>query len=83
MRTNIFAYIEDQRERIIDDFKKLISYKTVSSRHDNTAEFKNASECIISYLREAGLDNVMSISDFGNPIIYAEKFTDPSILCAL
>ena len=79
MHTNIFAYIEDQRKSIIDDFRKLISYKTVSSRHDNAEEFKNASECIISYLLEADLDNVTSISDFGNPIIYAEKFTDPSL----
>ena len=78
MRTNIFAYIEDQRERIIDDFRKLISYKTVSSRHDNAVEFKNASDCITSFLCKAGLDKVTSISDFGNPIIYAEKIIDPS-----
>ena len=72
MDKKINEYIEKNKERYLSEFGKLISYKTVAMDKNSKNEFDKCTDYIKNLLSDY-VDKITLITDFGNPIIIAEK----------
>ena len=72
MDNKINEYIEKNKEKYISELSKLISFKTVAMDKNSKNEFDNCTDYIKNLLSDY-VDKITLITDFGNPIIIAEK----------
>lgn len=70
-------YIEENKERFIEELFGLIRIPSISSMAENRAEMDKAADYWIKILKEAGADRAEKFETPGNPVVFAEKIIDP------
>ncbi len=76
----VFEYVKKNLDNYVDkELSQLISYKTVAHYKETKDDFTRAANDIKLWLEKAGIEEVQLISDFGNPIIYGNKFVDKDL----
>jgi len=79
----IKTYIEQNKQRFIEELFDLIRIPSISSLSENKMEMYRAAEYWKKILEEAGADKVEIFDTIGHPITYGEKIIDsklPTIL---
>jgi acetylornithine deacetylase/succinyl-diaminopimelate desuccinylase-like protein len=79
----IRQYIEDHKQRLLDELFDLLRFPSVSADPKYKADVFNTAEYTAAKLREAGADNVEVCQTAGYPIVYGEKIIDstkPTVL---
>ncbi len=72
-------YIEENKDRFIEELFGLIRIPSVSSKSEHKADMHRATEYIKKSLLEAGADMAEVIPTEGHPVVYAEKIINPSL----
>lgn len=71
--TTIHQYIEDNKDRFLDELLDLLRIPSVSTDKKFKGDIVNAANFLKDRLIEAGADQVEVCPTNGNPIVYAEK----------
>ena len=71
-------YIEQNRQRFLDELFDLIRIPSISSLSDHKTDMYRAAEYWKRILLEAGADRAVVYETDGNPVTYGEKIIDPS-----
>ena len=83
MMQDLKQYIEDNKERFLEELFSLIRIPSISSIADHKPDMYRAAEMWKKLLLEAGADKAEIMETEGNPVTYAEKFLDaayPTVL---
>lgn len=75
---DIKQYIEENKQRFLDELFELIRIPSISSIADHKPDMYRAAEQWKKILLEAGADKAEIIETAGNPVTYGEKIIDPS-----
>ncbi len=75
----INAFIEENKERFLEELFGLIRIPSVSSKSEHKPDMQRATEYIKKSLLDAGADMAEVIPTDGHPVVYAEKIIDPSL----
>ena len=70
------SYIEDNKERFLEELFGLIRIPSISSLSENRSEMDKAATYWVKILNEAGVDRAEVFATAGNPIVFAEKMID-------
>jgi len=76
--TLIDSYIEENKDRFLEELFGLIRIPSISSLADNKPEMYRAAEYWKQLLLNAGADRAEVYESEGNPVTYAEKIIDPN-----
>ncbi len=76
---NIKAYIEQHKDRFIDELIQLLKIPSISADPKYKNDVLKTSEIIKTRLLEAEVDYAEICETDGYPIVYAEKIIDPSL----
>jgi acetylornithine deacetylase/succinyl-diaminopimelate desuccinylase-like protein len=71
--TAIKTYIDQNRDRFLEELFELIRIQSVSAKEENKPDMTRAAELIKAYLKKAGADKAELFPTAGNPVIYGEK----------
>lgn len=80
---NIKNYIEENKQRFLDELFELIRIPSISAKKDHKPDMIKTAEHLKNSLLKAGVDKAEVFSTEGNPVVYAEKIIDktkPTIL---
>ena len=72
-------YIEDNKQRFLDELFELIRIPSISSLAENKPDMYRAAEMWKKILMDAGADKAEVYETEGNPITYGEKMIDPAL----
>ena len=75
----IRKYVEENKNRFLDELFGLIRIPSISARPENKADMLSATEYIKKNLLEAGVDVAEVIETDGHPVVYAEKLINPDL----
>jgi acetylornithine deacetylase/succinyl-diaminopimelate desuccinylase-like protein len=75
----IKTYIEENKERFLDELFGLIRIPSISSIAANKPDMYKAAEYWKKTLLEAGVDRAEVYETEGNPVTYGEKIIDPAL----
>jgi acetylornithine deacetylase/succinyl-diaminopimelate desuccinylase-like protein len=75
---NIKNYIEQNKDRFLDELFGLIRIPSISSEADKKPEMLRAAEYWKKSILEAGADKAEIMATEGNPVVYGEKIIDPA-----
>src|SRR5690554_2571916 len=75
---NIKSYIEENKDRFIDELFELLKIPSVSADSAYKEDVLKAAEVVRKKLEEAGADNTELCETAGYPVVYGEKLIDPS-----
>ncbi|QKG80680.1 dipeptidase [Tenuifilum thalassicum] len=76
---NIKAYIEENKERFLDELFGLLRIPSISSISEHKPDMVKAAEYWRDTLLKAGADKAEVMPTPGNPVVYGEKITDPKL----
>lgn len=76
--THIESYIEENKERFLEELFGLIRIPSISSIEANKPEMYRAAEYWKQLLLKAGADRAEVYESEGNPVTYGEKMIDPA-----
>jgi acetylornithine deacetylase/succinyl-diaminopimelate desuccinylase-like protein len=76
---HIKEYIEEHKDRFLEELFGLIRIPSISSEADKKEEMMRAAEYWKRSLREAGADRTEIFETPGNPVVYGEKIIDPAL----
>ncbi|RLD37212.1 MAG: dipeptidase [Bacteroidetes bacterium] len=76
---SIKTYIEENKDRFLDELFGLIRIPSISSISANKPDMYKAAEYWKKTLLEAGVDRAEVYETEGNPVTYAEKIIDPAL----
>ena len=79
----IKEYINNNKERFLDELFELLRIESVSADSKFKNEVNKAADWLVNSFKKISLDNVEKIKTKGHPIVYAEKILDdtfPTIL---
>lgn len=76
---NINNYIEQNKERFLEDLFGLIRIPSISSLKENKPEMYKAAEYWKQTLLNAGADKAQVYETAGNPVTYGEKIINPKL----
>jgi acetylornithine deacetylase/succinyl-diaminopimelate desuccinylase-like protein len=74
----INIYIEEHKERFLEELFGLIRIPSISSLSENRPEMYRAAEYWVKILNEAGVDHAAVFETSGNPVVFASKVVDPA-----
>ncbi|MGL5682439.1 MAG: dipeptidase [Marinifilaceae bacterium] len=74
----IKAYIEENKERFLEELFELIRIPSISAKSENKPDMYRCAEQWKKILLEAGADKAEVFETDGNPVTYAEKIIDPA-----
>lgn len=74
----IREYINQNRERIIEEWSSLIRIPSISAEHEHKADMTRTANRWVELLLAAGADRAEVMPTDGNPIVYGEKIIDPT-----
>jgi acetylornithine deacetylase/succinyl-diaminopimelate desuccinylase-like protein len=74
----IRSYVELNRDRFISELIDLLRIPSVSADPEFKDDIHEAAEYLKARLKDAGAEKIEICPTEGNPIVYAEKITDPS-----
>ena len=80
---NIKQYIEESKERFLDELFELLRIPSISSATEHKEDMAKMAELLKTKLLDAGVDKAMLIPTKGNPVVYGEKIIDqakPTVL---
>ncbi len=72
-------YIEENKERFLEELFGLIRIPSISSIAENKPEMYKAAEYWKKLLLEAGVDKAEIFETDGNPVTFGEKIIDPAL----
>ena len=72
-------YIEENKERFLNELFELIRIPSISSEVEHKPDMYRCAEKWISLLLAAGADKAEVYETEGNPVTYGEKIIDPSL----
>jgi acetylornithine deacetylase/succinyl-diaminopimelate desuccinylase-like protein len=75
----IKSYIEENKQRFLDELFGLIRIPSVSAKPEHKEDMFKATDYVKKSLLEAGVDKAEVISTEGHPVVYAEKMIDPNL----
>jgi len=75
----IKEYIENNRDRFLQELFGLIRIPSISSEADHKEDMIKAAEYWKKTLLQSGSDKAEIFTTDGNPVVYAEKIIDPSL----
>ena len=75
----ILTYIEDNKDRFLDELFQLLEIPSVSADKDYEDDVFDAAEFIKEKLEEAGAENVEICPTEGFPVVFGEKILDPAL----
>ncbi|SDL67272.1 dipeptidase [Pedobacter antarcticus] len=75
----IKKYVEDNKQRFLDELFELLRFPSVSADPKYKADVLKTADFVAAKLQEAGADKVEICQTAGYPIIYGEKIIDPSL----
>ena len=78
MTTLIESYIEENKDRFIEELFELIRIPSISSLAANKPEMYRAAEYWKQLLLDAGADRAEVYESDGNPVTFGEKIIDPA-----
>jgi len=76
---NIKTYIEENKDRFIEELIELLKIPSVSADSAFSQDVIDTSEAVKESLEKAGCDNVEICETDGYPIVYGEKIIDPNL----
>ncbi len=79
MAESIKTYIDQHKDRFINELFDLLRIPSVSTDSTFKAEVRKAAEFLKQKLEEAGAEKVELCETGGNPIVYGEKIIDPAL----
>ncbi len=79
MMGNITTYIENNKDRFIDELFGLMRIPSVSSKTEHKEDMHRACDYLRKSLLDAGAEEAEVIPTEGHPVVYAEKIIDPSL----
>ncbi len=77
--TNIRQYIEENKQRFLDELFGLIRIPSISSEEKHQPDMLKAAEYWKKLLLEAGADKAEVMTTTGSPVVYGEKMINPSL----
>ena len=75
----IKTYIENNRDRFLEELFELIRIPSVSLKEENKPDMIKAAELIKTHLIKAGADRAELFTTEGNPIVYGEKIISDKV----
>ena len=75
----ILSYIEDHKQRFLDELFDLLRIPSVSADSKFSGDVRKTAEMVKSRLLEAGCDNAELVETPGHPVVYGEKMIDPNL----
>ncbi len=75
---NLKSYIEENKQRFLDELFGLIRIPSISSLSENKEDMLKAAEYWKDMILKAGADKVEVMPTEGNPVVYGEKIIDPN-----
>lgn len=75
----IRKYIEQHRDRFLEELFDLIRIPSISARTENRADMDKAAQFIRDALLKAGADHTEVMDTAGMPVVYGHKMVDPSL----
>ncbi len=75
---NTQQYIDNNRERFLEELFSLIRIPSISSEREHKEDMVCCAERWRELLLQAGADTARLISTTGNPLVYGEKIVDPT-----
>ena len=73
---NVKQYIEDNKDRFLEELFELIRIPSISSDSTHKDDMLKAAECWKKILLEAGADKAEIMPTDGHPVTYGEKIID-------
>jgi len=84
MDSTVDNYIENNRERFLEELKAFLSIPSVSTLPEHKPDIERACAFVAQRLRDAGIENVERIPTDGHPLVYGEWMKapgQPTVLC--
>ena len=75
----IKSYIEENKDRFLEELFDLIRIPSVSAKEENKEDMLRAAEYLKNSLMEAGADKATIYSTEGHPVLVGEKIIDKSL----
>lgn len=72
MSTPTIEYVEQHRERFLDQLRELLTIPSISTLSEHTADVRRAAEWLAAHLSDIGLDRAQVMDTEGHPIVHAE-----------
>ncbi len=79
MQDDIKQYIEDHKDRFLNELFELLRIPSVSADPEFSANVEEAAQFVKNKLKEAGADKAEVCPTEGNPIVFGEKMVDPGL----
>lgn len=70
-------YIEDNRNRFFEELFSLLRIPSISAKKEHKQDMVRCAERLVELLLEAGVDEAYVSPSKGNPVVYAQKITNP------
>lgn len=80
---NVKQYIEENKDRFLEELFELIRIPSISSINDHKPDMQRCAEAIRDRLLASGADKAEVMPSDGNPVVYGEKIIDkdkPTVL---
>lgn len=74
---NIEKYIEENKDRFLEELFELIRIPSISSKPEHKADMYRAAEKWKELMLKSGVDKAEVFETDGNPVTYGEKIIDP------
>jgi acetylornithine deacetylase/succinyl-diaminopimelate desuccinylase-like protein len=75
---HVKKYIEDHKDRFLEELFELIRIPSISSLTEHKTDMVKAAEKWKDFILAAGADKAEVMPSDGNPVVYGEKMIDPS-----
>ncbi|MDL2223240.1 dipeptidase [Bacteroidales bacterium OttesenSCG-928-M11] len=75
---NIKSYIEENKQRFMDELFDLIRIPSISAKSEHKSDMVLCAEYWKKMIMEAGADKCEVMFTPGNPVVYGEKIIDPA-----
>ena len=76
-------YIQENKERFFDELFSLLRIPSISAKTDNKPDMYACAHRLSELLLEAGADSAGIYETAGNPVVFGQKITDPSLKTVL
>src|ERR1035438_1883520 len=84
MLTGTEQYVEQNRERLLEELKEFIRIPSISTAPEHKDDVHKAAEFVAAKLRDAGMENIEIIETERHPLVYADWLHapgKPTVLC--
>jgi len=76
-REKAVQYIRDHQNQFLQALQRLVSFPSISTDPDHSADMHITAQWLAEYLQHSGLENVKIYATGGHPVVYAEWLKAP------